>query len=472
VTYEITAMKWQGGRLVAGPKAEARVHVGPHRQGDLTVAFTRGYISSQAYATEFKNAAILPATRTIDFDTKPFEKQYAWLGANARKAVFAFLQAAVADPAIHVDAFAYDIDEPDIVRLLAKLGPRLRIVFDDCAEHQGPGKLEPKAWEVVARAAGPANVAYGHFKRFAHDKVFIQKRDGVAIRVLTGSANWSIRGLYVQANSVLVFDDRTTAGLYAQAFEAAFAALPRSKPGTSAANASACRTFAAAPIARTWNAVSSERLPKFSVAFSPHAAAEVSLAEVAARIAAAKSSVLFAIMQLAGSGPVLDAIRSLAGRRDVFTYGVSESRTGLDLYKPGAPNAIGVPFGFLAKLVPAPFRAEWNGGLGMHIHHKFVVVDFNGDDPVAFMGSSNLAAGGEEDNGDNLLEVKDAALAQVYAIEAIRLVDHYHFRANLTQAAAAKPLELAKDSSWAKPFFDPTNVKYLSRLVFAGDRRG
>jgi phosphatidylserine/phosphatidylglycerophosphate/cardiolipin synthase-like enzyme len=42
------------------------------------------------------------------------------------------------------------------------------------------------------------------------------------MKVLTGSANFSIRSLYVQANSVLVFDNPKFAGLYEQAFEQAF----------------------------------------------------------------------------------------------------------------------------------------------------------------------------------------------------------------------------------------------------------
>jgi hypothetical protein len=193
---------------------------------------------------------------------------------------------------------------------------------------------------------------------------------------------------------------------------------------------------------------------------------------VADRIAKAKTSVLFAIMQLAGGGPAMDAIRTAVNRPEIFTYGVSESKAGLNLYKPNAPNAVAVPFSVLSKLVPAPFRKEWNGGLGMHIHHKFIVVDFNGEDPVAYMGSSNLAAGGEESNGDNLLEVRDPAVAQLYAVEAIRLVDHYHFRASLTAATAAKPLALATDASWCAPYYDPKDVKYMSRLLFAGDYGG
>ena len=62
----------------------------------------------------------------------------------------------------------------------------------------------------------------------------------------------------------------------------------------------------------------------------------------------------------------------------------------------------------------------------MHIHD--VVVDFNGANPMAFTGSSNLASGGEQANGDGLAMIEDAAVANMFAIEAVALFDHYHFR--------------------------------------------
>src|SRR5262249_54959022 len=153
----------------------------------------------------------------------------------------------------------------------ASLGPRLRIIFDDCSEHTGANKLEPKVWKAVQASAGAANVAYGHFKRFSHDKIFIQRRGDQAVKVLTGSANWSIRGLYVQANSVLVFDDPDTARLYEQSFQASFAALPKGKSGTTANNTAAAKAFAGNAIAKQWFDVKAKGLPDFSVAFSPHA---------------------------------------------------------------------------------------------------------------------------------------------------------------------------------------------------------
>lgn len=43
------------------------------------------------------------------------------------------------------------------------------------------------------------------------------------------------------------------------------------------------------------------------------------------------------------------------------------------------------------------------------IHHTFVVVDFNGENPAVFTGSSNLAQGREASNGNNLLAITEGA---------------------------------------------------------------
>jgi hypothetical protein len=64
---------------------------------------------------------------------------------------------------------------------------------------------------------------------------------------------------------------------------------------------------------------------------------------------------------------------------------------------------------------------------GHEVHDKFVVCGLNGRDPVVYCGSSNLATGGEENNGDNLLEIHDQDIAAAFAIEALLLVDHYNF---------------------------------------------
>jgi hypothetical protein len=95
-----------------------------------------------------------------------------------------------------------------------------------------------------------------------------------------------------------------------------------------------------------------------------------------------------------------------------------------------------------------------------------VVCDFNGDSPVVFCGSSNLAAGGETSNGDNLLAIYDKGIAVAYAVEAIRLFDHYRFRSLQENSTSSNPLTLATTGDWTKPFYDTKNIKFLERQLF------
>jgi phosphatidylserine/phosphatidylglycerophosphate/cardiolipin synthase-like enzyme len=444
--YTVTAMHMapDAAHLRAGEKASVTVSKDQWPFKNLLMGFTRGYLSSQAYAELFHNAPISPQPPSVGFDTGPYEAQYAWLGGHARRLLFDFLDECGSDPAISVDVFAYDFNEPDVIRALAKLGPRLRLFLDDAPLHTRPGALEPLARAMLAGSAGDVNVKTGHFQRFAHSKVMIQKKNGRAVKVLTGSANFALRGLYVQANNVLVFNDAAVAGIYEQAFEQAFTGMAG---------------FASSPIAAQWlRFPAAAGRPAAQFAFSPHKSFHVSLDEVAQAIQNAESSVLFAIMELAGGGPVMDAIKQL-GNRKIFTYGMTQTESSdLKIFSAGNPNGIVVPFAFLSRHVPEPFVAEWNGGFGQVIHHKFVVVDFNGKNPKVFTGSSNLSSGGEQDNGDNLIGFSDPALASRYAVEAIRLVDHYHFRAALKTATDQSPLTLST-GDWWKPYFDPANIQ-------------
>jgi hypothetical protein len=84
-----------------------------------------------------------------------------------------------------------------------------------------------------------------------------------------------------------------------------------------------------------------------------------------------------------------------------------------------------------------------------------------------FAGSSNLAAGGEHENGDNLLAFRDRNIATTYAVEAIRLVDHYRFRAAMRTATGTQPLRLKRrGEGWADGYFDKKNPRSLERLLF------
>ena len=471
-TYTVIAMYFGPGgstQLTAGVSANISLELVPSQPQfqRFEMGFTRGDLSSQAYVDKFKNAPIRPdGPKTLDYDTATFQAQYAWLGYHAREMMFGFLQECLADPEVSLDLFAYDLDEPDIVRVLQQFGPRLRAVLDNAPLHTQAGAVEPEVKARLIASAGAANIVAGHYKRFAHYKVLIKKdKDGKAVKVLTGSANFSVRGLYVQANNVLIFDDPGIADLYEQAFETAF---------TNMAHA------AREPIASKWFDVAAVGLPQFSVSFAPHSSANISLDKVSTALQNTQSSVLFAVMELDGGGDVLKQLRELTGRAGIFSYGITQAMksspagqggtpepVGVNVFKPGQSNGILTSFAFLKGQVSASFQAEWGGGMGQVIHDKFIVVDFNDHTPLVFTGSSNLAEGGEMQNGDNLLCIADRATAIAYGVEAIRLVDHYHFRAVMQSATNAQPLTLQPSDAWCKPYYDPTNIKSLDRTLFS-----
>ncbi len=459
-TYEATAMHFKkSGGLQAGESVSLAFSPAPEELAKFDFGFTRGFLSSQAYATRFKNAPIRPAgDKDIDFSTAEFEKRYEWLGFKARRMLFDFLAEAAADPTLMVDLFAYDLDEPDFIRELQKLGPRLRAYLDDATLHTKSSAVEPEAKSRLTASAGAANVKSGHFGRYAHNKVLILKKNGKPVKVLTGSTNFSVRGLYVQANNVLVFDDANVADLYEQAFEQAF-----SNAGNNASK------FRQSPIAAGYFDIARPGVPKFGVAFSPHSDEAASLNRVFDAIGGAQSSVMFAIMDLSGGGKVLETIRNLDAT-SLFYYGVTEDSGGLSLFKPGSNKGRALPFSYLQSKTPPPFKAEVAGGSGQVVHHKFVVTDFNGVSPTVFTGSSNFAGGGEKDNGDNLLAISDRGIATAYAVEAVRLLDHYHFRASMKSATKVNPLTLDDGTGtkrWWADYYAAGAIKQRDRLLFS-----
>ena len=116
-----------------------------------------------------------------------------------------------------------------------------------------------------------------------------------------------------------------------------------------------------------------------------------------------------------------------------------------------------------------PFKEE--ASLPGHaIHHKFLITNFNRSSARVYCGSSNLALGGEKQNGDNLLCIKDQDIATVFAIEALRLTDHYNFRSVREGDIGPPnqpPAKLDSTGSWVNKFFDPEDIRFVERETLA-----
>jgi phosphatidylserine/phosphatidylglycerophosphate/cardiolipin synthase-like enzyme len=428
--------------------------------GYLEVGFTRNFASSQAYADLYgDNPNIIPADPKDGLTfTKVAGDVYEWLGFEAYDLIFGFLKDLVGDETMELDFFAYDLNEPDIVAALEKLGPRLRAIVDDSKDHKTQDAPESIAAARLSASAGEDHVVRRHFSNLQHNKVLIAKRNGHAVKILFGSTNFSFRGLYIQANNALVFHSPKIASLFQGYFEEAFGSTDR---------------FSEQKITKQWHLVQEKGMPPVHLCLSPHKDPSLSLAPIGAAIDQATSSVFFCIAFLnqAKTGEVREAIDRL-GEKSLFSYGISDRAGGLEVKKPDGTMGI-VDFKYLAAKAPEPFKSEWSGGQGIHEHHKFVVTDFNLPTAKVFTGSCNMSVSGEGNNGDNLVMIEDPKVATAYAIEAIRVFDHLEFRSKMKDAPGSgdpltlkKPRSLSGKPSWFEKFYEKGSQLALDRKLF------
>ena len=451
------------GKLVDGVSIELDIPLDMVVYDDfLDVGFARNYASSQAYVDKFQNNPnVIPAKASAGLKFKKQSNEvYQWLGFEAYDLIFGFLKEVAEDSTTQLDCFAYDLNEPDIVGLFEGIGKRLRIIIDNSKDHSAASSAESQAASRLRKSAGKNNVKRIHFHNLQHNKVFIAKRNGKAYKVLFGSTNFSFRGIYIQANNVLVFNSPEAADLFEQAFRLAF-----EQPDT----------FESAPISTKWHLVQVADKPPVHFCFSPHKSTDLSLNPVGGAIDQATSSVFFSIAFLnqIKSGPTHDAIKRLMGR-PIFSYGISDKVGELEVKKPNGSIGL-VDFEYLAKHLPEPFKVEWSGGSGIHEHHKFVVTDFNLPSAKVFTGSSNLSPAGEKGNGDNLVMIEDTKVATSYAIEAIRVFDHLHFRTRMKDARKAKtsslvlrkPKAISGQPAWFEDYYVSGGPQEGDRKLFS-----
>ncbi len=491
-TYKVTPRYLKKGILLPiDPKLTVtlKINVSPFNMKKTKVGFTRGFVSSVAYAKRFdvNNNKVRPkqgddlffditkkagtanrwndATRKYEKTDYNFEEQHKWLGWQARDRVLEFLDEAISDPKISVKAFLYDLDEPEIAKRLLQLATanRLTLILDDAGKHGKPDSMETSfETRFLQHSPDSTKIFRGHFSALAHSKVFIQIKNNKATKVLTGSTNFSTNGLYINSNHVLVFNHKKIAQLYADVFDACF--------GTNNMKA-----FKGSAYSTTDHALNISGLPKLTISFAPHPKIDTDriFERIQKRILRkGNTDVLFAIMIDTSAGSILDAIKEQVKNEKIFTYGITDTigdneEYSVFLYKPNSKKGIRVAAKGIENVLPKPF-GKVAGVVGYAIHHKFIVVNFKGKDPVVYCGSSNLAHGPEQKNGDNLLEIHDKDIVTAFAIEALRLVDHFHWRNNELKNIEEMHLDdlSSADYKWYNAWFKAGDLKCRQRKLY------
>jgi len=441
--------------------------------GALNVAFTRGFVSSQAFIDKYgpasKFSTLIPAKADDGLDFKPThpkaDEALEWMGFEARDVILAVLDEAIKDPTANVCAIAYDLNEPEIVDRLVKLKGRLRVIVDDSGSHGADGSAENAAAKRLAASAGAANVKRQHMGDLQHNKSIIVT--GAKSKAIGGSTNYSWRGFFVQNNNAVVVQGEKAVAPFLTAFESYW-------------THNDVAGFASNPASAKWTDLGIDGVDA-KITFSPHNAAGARLAGIAQDIGKTTSSLLFSLAFLYQTkGPIQDAIKAATNKDKIFVFGISGKAVGgLDVKVPNGNQAVTFPTALLAASLPQPFKAEASGGSGVHMHHKFVVIDFDKPTARVYLGSYNFSAAADTKNGENLLVISDRRVATSYMVEAIRIFDHYHFRVAQQQAKERREtLELVRPPRnagdvawWDKYYTDPAYVndrKLFSRV--SGDQ--
>ncbi len=464
--YVVTPMFMDADdRLHPGDAQEAALELSRETfPGAVNVAFTRGFVSSQAFVDRFQSAGpintLLPPSADQGLTFVPTHPKAAaaleWMGFEARRSVLELLDQAIADPTATVRVVAYDLSEGELVGRLERLGDRLRIIIDDSKDHGEHDSGESQAAERLLASAGPANVKRQHMGNLQHNKTIVVTGPNVQ-KAVCGSTNFSWRGFFVQNNNAVVLTGAAAVAPFADAFERYFAGGPTA--------------FGRSPSA-DWIDLQLKGVDA-QVTFSPHGADKLKLAEVAADIASARSSVLYSLAFLHQTGgAVRQAITAVTENPAIFVAGIADKAVGgINVQTPNGNVAPVFPAA-LTHNVPVPFSKEPTGGGGIRMHHKFVVIDFDKPTARVYFGSYNFSGPADKENGENLIRVRDRRIATAYAVEAVRIFDHYEFRVKQQDADTAqrelrlrKPPRAAGEVPWfAKDFKEPHRI--LDRKLF------
>lgn len=464
-TYRVTPMHMGAdGSLRPGMAQTATLALARETvPGALNVAFTRGFVSSQAFVDRFgRNGPIDTLVPGDADDGLTFEPTHPdrdgalpWMGFEARTAILDLLDEAIADATAEVGVVAFDLNLPEIVERIERIGGRARVIIDDSEAHTGGAEDEAERRLAEAGVA----VRRQSMGKLQHNKTV--HVDGEAVkRVLCGSTNMSWRGLYVQSNNAVVLHGAAAVAAFKAAFEQYWDDPDGFKRSASAG----------------WTDLGVDGV-EAQVSFSPHSRSNSVLAGIGEDVAAAESSVLYSLAFLSITpGVIRDALAAQTARDGLFVAGISDQRTGISVAvgSSNLPPTYVVPLG---RDAPPPFSKEPEGltrtNRGTRMHHKFIVLDFDTPEARVYLGSYNMSKSADGSNGENLVLVRDRRVATSYMVEAMRTIDHYQWRAaRKARPGAGGPLRLRRPPAaagetpwWQEDFEDPRKIK--DRRMFA-----
>jgi len=449
VSYRVTAMTASGAGFAAVPSSASAWTPAVVASGDagdgLAAYFNRGTLMSQIVSRFVNNDTSEAALRTFltKLETAGFQARR-FLAGDALVQILAFLHGANAK-GNRVRAALYEVNDRELVDALKVFGSRGHVLI-------GNGSAT-KPWVATELTAAGLEVKHrdlshtGASSPSVHNKFIVEvdHASGHALRVLTGSTNWTTTGLCTQLNNVLTIDEPTIAKRFLEQWAALVAAHDDMTPALKTSNST---PTTAGNVTLYFAATDGE------VEFKP----------VLDLIHGAKHGALF-LMFMPGQSPLLKALLDRVRNNDIYVRGVVSTvnpakkdgdvgSVGGQVVKSGAPaqefhDDVLLPAGVSENDKPSFAETEFNvqeiraAHLMAIVHSKTIVIDPFSDDCTVVTGSHNFSDSASKSNDENLVIVRgNKTLAQSYALHINGVYDHYSWRAFL--ASGGDPNQIYK----------------------------
>jgi phosphatidylserine/phosphatidylglycerophosphate/cardiolipin synthase-like enzyme len=463
--YRVVPIVGAPGSLTTldGEAADIDVRIPEVEEHGITTHFNRAVVSSQGFARAFPELKTATQIKAAE----------AWLANGMERAVPDFLERGAGKA---IEGAIYHLSDQNwIIPALVGYGGSVALAYNQTtADHATDAAI---AALVAAGRPATAFRARSH-ANIMHNKFLVRVGPGGAAEaVLAGSANFTGEGLSAQANVLHAFESPELAALYLARKRLlddnpALAATQHEQTGWSAPIAVGDATVRAffppepkATRASLAAIVDAVRAAQHSVVMCAYDPTDMDLINGVFAAADAGKMMLALINRVPAKEPTGDPSHAdVAAAAAIFHRAeANHDIVGFDAFGKGE-----TPTGFL------PERVLWPGEdpkIMVRVHHKFVVVDAEGDRPVVFTGSANFSGNSLHNNDENLLEITDCPrLAGLYLAEFLRLYEHYRARRafDRREAGDSTSFKLAPDNSWSRKYFVAGSPEAKARIAMAG----
>ncbi|HJY64151.1 MAG TPA: phospholipase D-like domain-containing protein, partial [Ignavibacteria bacterium] len=376
--YQITPVRGKPRNLIYIKDASKilDVEVSPNEKDGIGTYFNRAVVASQKFSKRFGRDIKKESTLL---------KALAWLADGLETVIPSFLSKSKnSEGAIyHLNDFVW------IVPFLEKYKNKISIVYNgNDTDNDKPLEKLKKNKNIKFKIRTKAKIM--------HNKFIVRLKNGKPSAVLMGSANFTTAGLTTQANVLHTIESPKLAEFYLKRKRLLEKNTEMRKLGMLA----------------KWSETISIGKSKVRVYFSPEKKPKrESLDTVAKAIKKAKKSVIFCLFSPTDK-IIRDAIFK-AGDKGLMMYGLTNNIPDKEP-KPGKKNVSTVakveiyhrsmkkkdvyahsiypkdsePFGFWFESANLPGKG---GQFPVYIHHKFILIDSETDNPTIYTGSANIS---------------------------------------------------------------------------------